>query len=137
MGTGGLEGSTLTALVSAAAAFLVSVGTYSWRARGIQADLEKKIDERAIEVRKEAVERHDESLRLTGEGLAALRQKATDMELWSRDNFVRRADFQNAVDGFTRSIDNLRADMNGQYTRINDKLDQVIQGKVGPPAPHR
>jgi hypothetical protein len=126
MGTGGLEGATLTAIGSAVVAFVASVATYSWRARGLYSDLEKKID----------VHR-DEILRNTGEGLAALRQKAVDMEIWNRDNFVRKTEFQNAVDSFTRSIDSLRSDMNSQYARLSDKMDQVIQGKVGPTAPHR
>lgn len=136
MGTGSLEGPTLT-LLGFLGTFVMTVFLGTWKARGIQSDLEKQIEEKAIDLRKKASDRHEETLRLTGEGMAALRQKAVDMELWNRDNFVRRVDFQNAVDSFTRSIDNLRADMNGQYTRINDKLDQVIQGKVGPPAPHR
>ena len=129
MGTGGLEGSTLT-MIGFVTTFFVSVATGSWRARGL-------IDDKVAELRKEASVHKDDILRDTGESLAALRQKAVDMEIWNRDNFVRRADFQNAVDGFTRSIDNLRADKNGQYSRINDKLDQVIQGKVGQAASHR
>jgi hypothetical protein len=126
----GMEGSTLTAIVSAAAAFTVSIGTYAWRARGIQADLEKRIDKKVEDLR-------DRILRDTGEGLTALRQKAVDMEIWNRDNFVRKTEFQNSVDSFTRSIDSLRTEMNGQYARLNDKMDQIIQGKVGPTAPHR
>lgn len=144
MGTGPLEGSTLTALGSAVAAFLVSIATYSWRARGLVTDLEKRIEERAGELRKEAAERQDDNLRLTGEGLAALRQKATDMELWSRDNFVRRADFQNAVNGFTRSNDDVRAEIKGLRSELKEEIGslrdlmlQIIQGKVGPHVPHR
>jgi hypothetical protein len=126
----GLEGSTLTAIVSAAAAFTVSIGTYAWRARGIQADLEKQINLKVDELR-------DRILRDTGEGLTALRQKAVDMEIWNRDNFVRKTEFQNAIDSFTRSVDSLRTEMNGQYARLNDKMDQIIQGKVGSSPPHR
>ena len=60
--------------------------------------------------------------------MAALRQKVVDMELWNRDNFVRRPDFQNVVDSFTRAIEGMRADMNAGYLRLDGKLDRVIQG---------
>lgn len=131
MGTGsGLEGATLT-LIGMVATFIVSVATGSWRARGL-------IDDKVAALHKEAGDRQDETMRQTGEGLAALRQKATDMELWNRDHFVRRTDFQNAVDSFTRSIADLRADIKNdrteikeEYARLNDKLDKVIQGRQG------
>ena len=108
---------------------LVTAATGAWKARGIQASLDKRIDDEVANLRSETLQRQDEGMRQIGEGLSALRQKATDMELWNRDNFVRRNEFQNAVDGFTRSIDSLRADIKGEYARLNDKLDRVIQGK--------
>jgi hypothetical protein len=125
MGAGGLEGATLT-LIGLAGTFTASVATGAWWFRGIKADLEKQIVKKVDDLR-------EKILRDTGESLAALRQKAVDMEIWNRDNFVRKTEFQNAVDSFTRSIDSLRSDMNGQYARLSDKIDQLIQGKVGPP----
>jgi hypothetical protein len=142
------EGNYLLALAGLAGSFIVSIATFAWRGRGVKEDLEKKIAqvdgsltqhvvEVVSELRIEFSQKIEESFRQNGEGLAALRQKATDMELWSRDNFVRKTEFQNAFDSFTRSIDNLRSDMNAQYSRLGDKLDQIIQGKIGPTAPHR
>jgi hypothetical protein len=125
----GLEGSTLT-LIGLAGTFIASVATGGWWFRGIKADLDKKIDKKVDDLR-------ERILRDTGESLAALRQKAVDMEIWNRDNFVRKAEFQNAVDSFTRSIDSLRSDMNSQYARLSDKIDQLIQGKVGSSPTHR
>lgn len=143
MGTGGLEGPTLLTVVGLVGTFVSTIALGSWKARGIQAKLEQKIGKRAEELKSEFFNVREEARKETGDGLAALRQKATDMELWNRDNFVRRSDFQNAVDGFTRSIDNLRADIKNdrveikeEYARLSDKLDEVIKGKVGP-APHR
>jgi hypothetical protein len=126
MGAGGLENATLT-LIGLAGTFIASVATGGWWFRGIKADLEKQIVKKVDDLR-------DRILRDTGEGLTALRQKAVDMEIWNRDNFVRKTEFQNALDAFTRSIDSLRTEMNGQYARLNDKMDQIIQGKAGPRA---
>jgi hypothetical protein len=131
-GAGGFEGATLT-LIGLVATFIASVATGSWRARGF-------VDDKIAKLRDEAADRQDEILRQTGEGLAALRQKANDMELWNRDHFVRRSDFQNAVDGFVRAIDSLRVEIKNDRTelkeelaRLNDMLVQLIQGRVGPP----
>lgn len=88
MGIGGLEGSAVTAIGSAGVAFIVSMATYSWKARGLFADLDKKI---------------------------------SSMELETERNFVRRSDFQNALDSFTRSIDNLRADNKAERAELKEE----------------
>jgi hypothetical protein len=140
----GLEGTTVTAIGSAVIAFVASVATYSWKARGLYADLEKKLD-------KEIVSQRDEIIKLTGETMSAFRakigtmevefgDKMSGMELWNRDNFVRRSDFQNALDSLNRSNDDIRGDIKGlraeikeEIGRLNDLLIQLIQGKNGQP----
>lgn len=107
---GGLEGSALTAIGSAAVAFVTAAMTYSWKARGLFADLDKKIGDSK-----------DTILRDFGEGLTALRTKVNSMELDTERHFVRREDFQNAVDSFTRSIDNLRNDLKGERAELKEE----------------
>lgn len=142
MGTGNVDGSFLP-FIGYAGTFIVTVGTtvwgVAWKLSGIKFDLEKQIADTANQLREERIEqveatRKDRtreieaSAREVGEGMAALRQKVVDMELWNRDNFVRRPDFQNVVDSFTRAIEGMRADMNAGYLRLDSKLDRVIQG---------
>ena len=68
---------------------LVTAATGAWKARGIQASLDKRIDDEVANLRSETLQRQDEGMRQIGEGLSALRQKATDMELWNRDKIGR------------------------------------------------
>jgi hypothetical protein len=129
MGTGTIEGTTLT-LIGMACTFAGTIATGAWWFRGIPVDLEKKTNEKIEELR-------DKILRETGEGLSGIRTFAAGVEkrvdnltLETERNFVRRADFQNAIDSFTRSISDLRSEIRQEYGRLNDKLDQVIQGKA-------
>ena len=143
MGTGAVEGTTLT-LVGMIGTFIASLVTGGYWFRSQNAALEKKIEDNSKELRKEFLDVREEARTETGDSVAAVRAKIgaveamiANVQLESERAFVRKQEFQNVVDSFTRSIDSLRNDMNGQYTRINDKLDQVIQGRVGPTAPHR
>lgn len=60
--------------------------------------------------------------------MKAIREKTNEIELWTRDNLVRRSDFQNAIDVFTRSVDGLRHDVSSNYRELNSKLDRIAQG---------
>ena len=50
-----------------------------------------------------------------GEGMTAIRQKMTDMELWNRDNFVSRGTFNMVVTQIRES-----------WLRFEDKLDKRL-----------
>lgn len=127
-----MDGSLVLQVIGYAGTFVVTVitttWTVAWKLSSTKASLEKKIsdavttlrDERVTSfeaARKERIDQIDFAIRTTGESMSGMRQKMIDVELWGRDNYVRRADFQNVVDGFTKSIE-----------RMNDKLDRVIQG---------
>lgn len=49
-----------------------------------------------------------------GEGLVAIRQHMVDHALWSRDNFVRKEDFNNAMQ-----------EIRSGQTRVEEKLDDL------------
>lgn len=92
-----------------------------WKISGIDT---KRLEGEAA-LRKEMETAMDIASRNAGEGLAALRQKNTDDQFWNRDNFVRRADFQNTIDSFARSIDAMRVAMDAGYLRLDGKLDRI------------
>jgi hypothetical protein len=133
MGAGTVE-EIVIPLIALAGTFVASVATGGWWFRGIKADLEKQIDKKTVDLR-------DGLLRDTGETITAIRTyialvetKVGTLTLETERNFVRRSDFQNAIDSFNRSISDLRSEIRQEYGRLNDKLDQVIQGK---PPSHR
>jgi hypothetical protein len=61
----------------------------------------------------------------TGETMQAIRQKLTDMEIWGRDNFVRRSDFATTVEGIHRDIATLRVLLDGYGRDLGSKIDNV------------
>ena len=110
--------------------------TGGWKgAQRNSAELEKRMDvQRGLGFSGDVVVKGQAALRTK---IGEVETRIGSIELESERSFVRKQEFQNVVDSFTRSIDSLRNDMNGQYGRINDKLDQVIQGKIGPMSSHR
>jgi len=112
------------------------VGLGAWRARGIQASLENKIDKEIKELRQEVRDRQDEGYHQMGEGLAALREKVTQTELWNRDTFVQKQDFQLALENVMRNLSEFRKDSKAELALINEKLDRNFQARQNS-QPHR
>ncbi len=60
-----------------------------------------------------------------GDSLTALRAKVTEVEMWSRDEFIRREDFYRIVDGINKSIGALGEKIDARTDRLETKLDQL------------
>lgn len=68
---------------------------------------------------------HDDFLRRFGDSLAAIRQKVSEVELWARDEFVRRDDFYRILDGINKSITALGEKIDARVDRLESKLEQL------------
>lgn len=148
MGMQQVDGALVTAVVSVAVTILTLSITGIWKLTRSEAALQKSIltskhevtqqintevtsirqgiNSEVANIRQEVREEHDEFMHSIGESLSAIRQKATDVEIWNRDNFVRRTDFQNVVDGLTRSMEGLRVSVEGSLKEMNAKLDRFL-----------
>lgn len=72
-----------------------------------------------IERHRERFEHDVDSIRLNiGEVAAALRQKVTEVELFTRDTFMRR-------DSFYETINSVRQDIRGQFEKIDTRLERM------------
>jgi hypothetical protein len=131
-----LSPSTIGAIfgaISVAASWLMSTLALGWRTRGIVADINEKIETKVGEVKDEVRSDHDENTRNHGESLMAIRQKITDVEIWNRDNFVRRADFAAVVESINRSIETLSAKMHADMQGLRAELiegQRRVEGKI-------
>ena len=75
---------------------------------------------------RDAIEKHREKYdndldhlgRSFGEGLAAIRQKVHDLETWIRDEFVRKASFDNSATRMERAISD-------QFDKLEKRLDRM------------
>ena len=95
---------------------VLAVGGTRWIER-IKADARKELDEEMARTRRE-----------TGEGLAAMRQKVVEVELWGRDNFVRKESFNMVVAQLQTGLRDLGNKFDVGMSRLADKIDE----KVGP-----
>lgn len=120
----------------------------SWRLGRVVAQIERLIAQNRIEgearlnaeVRKlsdELHNEHDQFMRQYGDSIAALRTKIADVDtslrtkiaedaMWTRDTFVRRADFTSVVEGLGRSIDNLASKLEAAVLRIEGRIERMI-----------
>jgi hypothetical protein len=80
-----------------------------------------EIDKLRMELRTE----HDDFLRRFGDSLAAIRQKVNEVELWARDEFVRRDDFYRILDGINKSIAALGDKIDARTDRLESKIEQL------------
>src|SRR5688572_30506560 len=99
---------TIASFVLTAAGMLVAV---TWRLSGVVAELKDAI----AKSRDEVEARQDIIVRHFGETVAAVRQKVHDVEIWARDEFVRR-------EGFYKVRDDLVGDLKSMSDKIEARL---------------
>lgn len=93
---------------------LVAVVGLTWGVAAIKTAVRDEIASH-----REKIDIEIEKLRLnTGEIGAALRQKITEVELYSRDTFMRR-------DSFYESLKGYGADMRSQFDKIEQRLERM------------
>lgn len=115
---------------SLVAAVMAGVWAAAWKIAG--QETKRLEDERKFRTDVDAA--IDASSRAVGESLSALRQKATDMELWNRDNFVRRQEFASMVESFNRSVESLGSKFDVAVSRLESKIDR-LQSRSWPQGP--
>ncbi len=71
----------------------------------VKEDLTEKMNSDTAELRTQLTEEHDAVMKQFGDSLSAMREKIRDTEIWNRDNFVRRPDFDRAIDTLTARMD--------------------------------
>lgn len=109
---------------------LAITGTWalSRHGRAIESAIYKSRQETDVEIDKLRMElrtEHDDFLRRFGDSLAAIRQKMTDVELWARDEFVRRDDFYRILDGINKSIAALGDKIDARIDKLEGKIEQL------------
>lgn len=114
------EGNAVLTLLGYVSTFIITIlgaaVTVTWKLANERRAVEERMDVKLEALRKERREDIEASERNSGEGVKAVREKINEIELWTRDNLVRREDFKTAVEGLTRNFD-----------KMDTKLDWIIQ----------
>jgi hypothetical protein len=93
----------------------------TWQIADLKAAIAGKINDDMAAMRKELEMAHDNVMKKFGDSLAAHTDKVRENELWNRDNFVRRAEFDRAIDGIAVRMD-------AGFAKIEGKIDK-LQGR--------
>ena len=91
------------------------------------AGVERVIDQKASALELAMRNKIDEEMKAFGDTGAALRQKINEVELWSRDTFVRRDEFTQSITQVNRNIDALRLSTESAMKSFDAKLDSLDQ----------
>lgn len=98
---------------------VIAVGG-TWKLSQLEVSLRASIEKS----RKEIDDRLDAQSREFGETVSALRQKIHEVEMWSRDTFMRRDGFYKVKEDLTTEIKGIRDELKSDLRRMEDKLDQ-------------
>ena len=98
------------------------IGTGIWRLGLLQRNLLAKMQEFKDEIEKGFEE---EKRRITAE-IVAVRQKITDVELWGRDNFVKKDTFSEVMDQMRRSIESMGNKLDSRLEKLDGKIDKAL-----------
>jgi hypothetical protein len=102
-----------------------AVWTWAWKLGALKADQDTKRMEAEARLRSEMDNANDQLSKRVGESLAAIRQKMTDMELWNRDNLVRRGDLQSIISLAERNALQASATVAAKLEHIDQKMDKM------------
>lgn len=96
-----------------------------WKAKSIEANLRQDMLVTVAKLTETMRAEHEEAMGGIGKAVGELRNKVFEVELWSRDNFVRRADFAQVIDGVTRSIEGVGIKLDAAVLRIENKIERL------------
>jgi hypothetical protein len=102
-----------------------TIATLAWKSRGMIAAIDERIQ----------LTRNQQAKTAT-----VIRTKLTEMELWNRDNFVRRQEFTEVVQGIHRTLealsgrletrlDLLRAERREDLKNLESNIMRAVNGK--------
>lgn len=90
-----------------------------WKLSRVEVSLRQTIQAERKEIDKDL----EKQSREFGETAAALRQKVTEVELYMRDNFVRRDGFYKVRDELSQDIKHLGEQLHARLERMEAKID--------------
>jgi hypothetical protein len=99
----------------------------TWKLSGIEKSLSATFSAALKEHREKVDEEIDRARREFGETVTALRAKITEVELWARDNFVRRDSFQEVTRGLANTLKDFKDELKAQMDRLDGKLDRLAE----------
>ncbi len=124
-GIGATAVSAIFGGIGVAASLIATTFLTGWRSRGIADGLGEKLITNVNELREEMRDAHDGFIKQTTETFLGIREKIRDVEIWNRDNFVRRSDFSAAIEGFNQNIRLMSSQFTAEISKLEVKIDKL------------
>ena len=138
-----MEPSTVAAIVAVAALLinvLLSVKGGAWGLADRLSAMEQRImaavvehkdslDQTVEQMRQECDEKVDKAERRFGETINAMQNKIHEFEKWTRDTFVRRESFGEALNRFELGVTERDQRLDKRFDRLEAKLDELSARK--------
>lgn len=110
------EGTAITAL---GLNVIVAIVGLTWGLGKIRDTVRDEID-----VHRNRIDAEIDNVRLEfGESVRAVRQKINDVELWTRDNLVKKDSFGTVTDRISREVRDLGERLDKRLERMESKID--------------
>lgn len=101
--------------------------TGTWKLSTAKLDILEGIAEQLGTYKRAIDDNLERTRRETGEGLIALRQKINEVELFNRDNFVRKETFNELLRALSSDVRGVRDTVESRLMRMEMKIDNLPQ----------
>lgn len=108
----------------AAASFVVTTAVLLIGGGIAYARQETKTQNMITLAQKEIDEKIDATIRAFGETATAIRQKITEVELFMRDNYIKRDSFYGGLNSLADNLKILSNTLDGRLIRMENKIDE-------------
>lgn len=85
---------------------------------------ETRIQAMIAAAQRETDEKIDATIRAFGETATAIRQKITEVELFMRDNYIKRDSFYSGLNALAENVKILGSTLDGRLIRMENKIDE-------------
>lgn len=125
----------IAALISTAVVVVNLIVTFAdriERSNKFKAAINKALSDVRIETGEQIAELKDNIVRemkaeyaTMADAMPAIREKINQVELWARDEFIRREDFYRTVDTINKNIGELGIELKNRFDKIDKKIDDI------------
>lgn len=113
------------ALASFGTGLATNLFIFGWKAKSVEANLRQDMTAAVSKLTESIREEHDEAMERIGKAVADLQTKVFEVEIWGRDNYVRRTDFLTVIDGVQRSVEGMGVKIDAAVLRIENKIEKL------------
>jgi hypothetical protein len=120
-----METGTLIGLGSLGLAIVVNGVGLVWKVSRVELSIRDDFDDKIAAARSERAEEFDAMRREFGETVSAIRTKVHEIETWSRDEFVRKASFEKAIERMEKGFESLGARIEARLGKLDEKIEKI------------